>query len=822
MGASAHPQQPPPVLEHGTCSTDCAEPSKQIEDTEGYAEPSKQTDDSEDYLEPSEQIEDSEDYAEPSKQTEDIVDYAEPSEQIEEIEDYAEDFKQTEDSEDYDEPSEQIEDSEDYDERSKQIEGSEDYAEPCKQIELSEEYSAEASEQIEDTDNYAEPCKQIEDSEDCGEPFRRIEDIKDYAEASKQIEDPDNCVACSEKTELSEDYAGPFEQMKDSKDYAEPSEQNDISKDYAEHYTWNNLTAMDTLLFTTMTLCSMKNLWTLTDLISLVNFLQYQTMSTALNTIDLLKNVVILKKAKHMKTVQSIVSPLKKARHLRIVKSTGNFVDKAICLSTVLNTLSHLRIMNLINKVPAKPLLHQIKSEDVGKICVVLDLDETLVHSSFKPVNDADFIIPVEIDGTVHQDRFVQDRKPIPDDLAQEQGRERRVYVLKRPHVDEFLKRMGEMFECVLFTASLAKYADPVSDELDRWGAFRSRLFRESCVFHRGNYVKDLSRLGRDLNKVIIVDNSPASYVFHPDNAVPVASWFNDMSDTQLLDLIPFFERLSKAEDVYTILKDQTLVSLYTVPRVSKWTLGPDWSVSPFRLHTGSRAAGTETWHSKRASSGAVTSTSSISRTIRRAWAEIRERRKEISNRCEGLISLSPRNQRTSQRGVDTVHSRMTLWFSSAVRSLSGFTMVAGSSAGGVGVTESSTVLVEPFAREHNGAGVLEGDARQSEAVKPSFGAEARLVSRLEAEPILLPHSFHIGRLTAVGTTVGDAQAVDGEAPPLTRAPHRVLGARLDDHALPHPLHLSRLQVHLHLQGGIGILLRCHWLHLLGEEDLCL
>lgn len=31
------------------------------------------------------------------------------------------------------------------------------------------------------------------------------------------------------------------------------------------------------------------------------------------------------------------------------------------------------------------------------------------------------------------------------------------VYVLKRPHVDEFLQRMGQLFECVLFTASLAK-----------------------------------------------------------------------------------------------------------------------------------------------------------------------------------------------------------------------------------------------------------------------------------------------------------------------------------------------------------------------------
>ncbi|KAM9820826.1 carboxy-terminal domain RNA polymerase II polypeptide A small phosphatase 1-like [Neosynchiropus ocellatus] len=191
-----------------------------------------------------------------------------------------------------------------------------------------------------------------------------------------------------------------------------------------------------------------------------------------------------------------------------------------------------------VSKIQVKPLLPPAKSKDSGKICLVIDLDETLVHSSFKPVNNADFIIPVEIDGTVHQ-----------------------VYVLKRPHVDEFLKRMGELFECVLFTASLAKYADPVSDLLDKWGTFRCRLFRESCVFHQKNYVKDLSRLGRDLNKVIILDNSPASYIFHPDNAVPVASWFDDMSDMELLDLIPFLESLSKVDNVCTVLKQQATSS---------------------------------------------------------------------------------------------------------------------------------------------------------------------------------------------------------------------------------------------------------------------
>lgn len=182
-----------------------------------------------------------------------------------------------------------------------------------------------------------------------------------------------------------------------------------------------------------------------------------------------------------------------------------------------------------------RPLLGQSMSGDNGKKCLIIDLDETLVHSSFKQVSNADFIVPVEIDGTVHQ-----------------------VYVLKRPHVDEFLKQMGKLFECVLFTASLAKYADPVADLLDKHRVFRSRLFREACVYYRGNYVKDLSRLGRDLNKVIIIDNSPASYIFHPDNAVGCTSWFDDPHDTELLDLIPHFEQLAACDSVYSILRSQS------------------------------------------------------------------------------------------------------------------------------------------------------------------------------------------------------------------------------------------------------------------------
>ena len=69
-------------------------------------------------------------------------------------------------------------------------------------------------------------------------------------------------------------------------------------------------------------------------------------------------------------------------------------------------------------------MLPAVSKADGGKKCLVLDLDETLVHSSFKPVANPDFIIPVEIDNRITD-----------------------VYVLKRPFVDEFLQAMGQKYE---------------------------------------------------------------------------------------------------------------------------------------------------------------------------------------------------------------------------------------------------------------------------------------------------------------------------------------------------------------------------------------
>ena len=99
-----------------------------------------------------------------------------------------------------------------------------------------------------------------------------------------------------------------------------------------------------------------------------------------------------------------------------------------------------------------RPLLPPVALQHEGRKCLVLDLDETLVHSSFKvrlsvqyravmslksrtqSIQQADYVVPVEIEYHWHN-----------------------VYVIKRPGVDNFLKKMGEIYEIVVFTASLSK-----------------------------------------------------------------------------------------------------------------------------------------------------------------------------------------------------------------------------------------------------------------------------------------------------------------------------------------------------------------------------
>lgn len=79
---------------------------------------------------------------------------------------------------------------------------------------------------------------------------------------------------------------------------------------------------------------------------------------------------------------------------------------------------------------------------------------------------------------------------------------------------------------------------------------YRWRLFRESCYPYEGNYVKNLLCLGRDLADVIIIDNSPHSYVFQPDNALPIGTFIDDPEDVELLQVLEVLKSLETVGDV--------------------------------------------------------------------------------------------------------------------------------------------------------------------------------------------------------------------------------------------------------------------------------
>lgn len=169
------------------------------------------------------------------------------------------------------------------------------------------------------------------------------------------------------------------------------------------------------------------------------------------------------------------------------------------------------------------------------KKTLILDLDETLVHSLSRGTRMSN--------GHMVEVKFNNQVATL-------------YYVHKRPYCDLFLKQVSKWFNLVIFTASVKEYADPVIDWLESERKFfTKRFYRDHCTLRDGQgYIKDLSTVDKNLNNVIIIDNSPISYALHENNAIIVEGWINDPSDSDLLNLIPLLNGLRYTTDVRSIL----------------------------------------------------------------------------------------------------------------------------------------------------------------------------------------------------------------------------------------------------------------------------
>mmetsp|Transcript_23062 Transcript_23062/g.58471 ORF Transcript_23062/g.58471 Transcript_23062/m.58471 type:complete len:245 (-) Transcript_23062:206-940(-) len=166
------------------------------------------------------------------------------------------------------------------------------------------------------------------------------------------------------------------------------------------------------------------------------------------------------------------------------------------------------------------------------KPLLVLDLDETLIHSTQTPTDESDFHFETNVE-----------------------GRPATFYVAVRPHAYYFLSMVSHWYEVVVFTSSVKEYGEMVIDHLRRHADIKGGLFRDSCTTTERGRVKDLRAQNCDMNRTIVIDNSPEHYRCNPENAIPISSWTHKQDDEELLSLLPMLNALRHLRDVRSVLK---------------------------------------------------------------------------------------------------------------------------------------------------------------------------------------------------------------------------------------------------------------------------
>ncbi|PON92245.1 Dullard phosphatase domain [Trema orientale] len=195
-------------------------------------------------------------------------------------------------------------------------------------------------------------------------------------------------------------------------------------------------------------------------------------------------------------------------------------------------------------------------SDPLEKLTVVLDLDETLVCA----YETASLPSMIRTQATEAGLKWFELECVSSDKECDGKPKISYVTVFERPGLQEFLKQIGEFAVVILFTAGLEGYARPLVDRIDVDNRISLRLYRPSTVSTEfREHVKDLSRISKDLSRVVIVDNNPFSFLLQPLNGIPCVPFTAGQPyDDQLLEvLLPLLKHLSQQKDVRPVLHER-------------------------------------------------------------------------------------------------------------------------------------------------------------------------------------------------------------------------------------------------------------------------
>ena len=187
--------------------------------------------------------------------------------------------------------------------------------------------------------------------------------------------------------------------------------------------------------------------------------------------------------------------------NLTTINNINEFADSEIFMTNIIVDLKYYSTFSSKNQntIINTPYINEHPTKDYT---LVLDLDETLIHFSIN---------------------------------AQNEG-----HLFFRPYLFHFLNTVSEYYELIIFTAGLKEYAKIVLDLIEnRMGKkiFDYRLYREHTEPNdEGIFIKDLSKIGRNLQKIIIVDNTKENYELQNDNGIEIKSYYG--FDSKKMDLM--------------------------------------------------------------------------------------------------------------------------------------------------------------------------------------------------------------------------------------------------------------------------------------------
>ena len=204
----------------------------------------------------------------------------------------------------------------------------------------------------------------------------------------------------------------------------------------------------------------------------------------------------------------------------------------------------------LVGQRATASLAPQVEPRYESDLVVVLDMDECLLHSRFLSHQASKLAYQVaDVNKEWNNKRNVDSfHITLPDGDV--------VHVHPRPFLTDFLEQVTQRYETHIFTAAMSVYAKPVLDYLDPSDQLAGRWYRESCVFRDNAYVKDLNILNKpNLDRVVLVDNNPLSFLANPENGILVQSYYSDDSDKTLLAVLDLLRELEDEPDVKPLLE---------------------------------------------------------------------------------------------------------------------------------------------------------------------------------------------------------------------------------------------------------------------------